>query len=193
MLSPTPWPSPTWYPFPSASLRVSKIASFGHSGRQAPREMHSSVISSAMTLASFSPQWGPTRLTRPLRHDHSGMTQRTRYSSPLLFSKSTQPDSLRRPRFLVIMGLWAQKCKYRRAGFLDGCHAGNGLRAEEKTDHYARLVSRSPHECLSLPRRSEGVQYYHRHVSERPRTRDRSGRYTRETSVRSRVPRGIAS
>src|SRR6266581_1668537 len=53
MLSPAPWPSPTWLPFPSASLRVSKMASLGHSGRQAPQEMHSSVISNAITLASF--------------------------------------------------------------------------------------------------------------------------------------------
>src|SRR2546430_6258254 len=53
MLSPMPWPSPTWLPLASASPRVSKIASLGHSGRQAPQEMHSSVIKSAILLASF--------------------------------------------------------------------------------------------------------------------------------------------
>src|SRR4029079_17048718 len=70
MLSPTPWPSPTWLPFVSASLRVSKIASFGHSGRQAPQEIHSSVISNAMTLASFYTTIKNTRLTSSPRHDH---------------------------------------------------------------------------------------------------------------------------
>src|SRR6185503_18187510 len=108
ILSPTPWPSPTWLPFVSASLRVSKIASFGHSGRQAPQEIHSSVISNAMTLASFYTtiethtvdKFTPSRPLCVARCD--------RHSSPPLFSKSTERHLLRRPRFPVLLGLWAQ-------------------------------------------------------------------------------------
>src|SRR3990172_4240940 len=39
-----PSPSETFHPAVSAADRLSKIASFGHSGRQAPHEIHSSVI-----------------------------------------------------------------------------------------------------------------------------------------------------
>src|ERR1051326_1791115 len=118
MLSPAPWPSPTWLPLASASLRVSKIASFGHSGRQAPQEIHSSVISNAMTLASFYTtiethtvdKFTPSRPLCVARCD--------RHSSPPLFSKSTERHLLRRPRFPVLMGLWAQ-------GIVMSCESGN--------------------------------------------------------------------
>src|SRR5262245_35022148 len=125
MLSPTPWPSPTWFPLDSASLRVSKIASFGHSGRQAPQEIHSSVINSAMTLAPPSRTMKTNTIDKPATPRHSGQ-QLERHFILRLFSKSTERHRLRRPRAIVIMGLWAQFALTKNVRRSESLHDGDG-------------------------------------------------------------------
>src|SRR5262245_57419195 len=189
MLSPTPWPSPTWLPLVSASLRVSKIASFGHSGRQAPQEIHSSVISSAMTLASFSLRELQTGLTRLQRHDIMRGVIR-RHSSLPLFFKSTERRRIRRPRFAVIMGLWAQIAS---RPDIDFHHGPASASRQEEADHHDGLAGHLAHECVDVSRAAGRCENHYHRISKWGRDRGGSDRYAGEAPLRYGVSGCVAS